>query len=75
MSAVTNEDRWGNRWLAKERSLHKVKPAVALCRALNAAAGGSRPMVHDLMAMIAWRRQAGSVAGRVEAPAQVRGHL
>lgn len=41
MSAVTNEDRWGNYWLAKERALNKIDAAVALCMAVGAAASGS----------------------------------
>jgi phage terminase large subunit-like protein len=53
MSAVTDEDRWGNRWLAKERSLNKIDPAVAVCMALGAAAGGTSPRVFDVRAMIA----------------------
>jgi phage terminase large subunit-like protein len=38
MSAVTDEDRWGNRWLAKERAVNKIDAAVALCMAIGAAA-------------------------------------
>lgn len=37
MSAVTDEDRWGNRWLAKERATNKIDAAVALAMALGAA--------------------------------------
>ncbi len=37
MSAVTDEDRWGNRWLAKERATAKIDAAVAVCMALGAA--------------------------------------
>lgn len=37
MSAVTDEDRWGNRWLAKERASNKIDAAVALCMAIGAA--------------------------------------
>lgn len=37
MSAVTDEDRWGNHWLAKERASNKIDAAVALCMALGAA--------------------------------------
>jgi phage terminase large subunit-like protein len=37
MSAVTDEDRWGNRWLAKERALNKIDCAVALAMALGAS--------------------------------------
>lgn len=36
MSAVTDEDRWDNRWLAKERSTNKIDAAVALCMAIGA---------------------------------------
>lgn len=37
MSAVTDEDRWGNYWLAKERAVNKIDCAVALCIAFGAA--------------------------------------
>ena len=37
MSAVTDEDRWGNYWLAKERAVNKIDAAVALCMAVGAA--------------------------------------
>lgn len=37
MSAVTDEDRWGNHWLTKERAVNKIDCAVALCMALGAA--------------------------------------
>lgn len=37
MSAVTDEDRWGNRWLAKDRAVNKIDAAVALCMAMGAA--------------------------------------
>ena len=53
MSAVTDEDRWGNRWMAKERSLNKIDPAVAVRMALGVAAGGTGPPVIDVMAMMA----------------------
>jgi hypothetical protein len=47
MSAVTDEDRWGNRWLAKERAVNKIDAAVAVCMAIGAAealeAPASRP--------------------------------
>jgi len=38
MSAVTDEDRWGNYWLAKERAVNKIDAAVALCMAIGVAA-------------------------------------
>lgn len=37
MSAVTDEDKWGNAWLSKERALNKIDAAVALCMAMGAA--------------------------------------
>lgn len=37
MSAVTDEDRWENRWLAKERATNKIDAAVALCMAVGTA--------------------------------------
>jgi phage terminase large subunit-like protein len=37
MSAVTDSDRWGNTWLAKERAVNKIDAAIALCMALGAA--------------------------------------
>lgn len=37
MSAVTDEDRWGNHWLAKERAANKIDAAVAICMAIGAA--------------------------------------
>lgn len=42
MSAVTDEDRWGNYWLAKERAANKIDAAVALAMAVGAA------MAHDI---------------------------
>lgn len=41
MSAVTEEDKWGNRWLAKTRSINKIDAAVALCMAIGAASATS----------------------------------
>ncbi len=38
MSAVTDEDRWENRWLAKERATNKIDCAVALAMAVGVAA-------------------------------------
>ncbi|WP_082456897.1 terminase large subunit [Sphingomonas sp. Leaf23] len=37
MTAVTDEDRWENRWLAKERAAGKIDAAVALAMALGVA--------------------------------------
>ncbi len=36
MSAVIEEDKWGNYWLAKTRSLNKIDAAVALAMAFGA---------------------------------------
>ena len=41
MSAVTETDKWDNRWLAKQRSSNKIDAAVALCMAMGAAMAGS----------------------------------
>jgi phage terminase large subunit-like protein len=43
MSAVTDEDKWDNRWLAKERSTNKIDCAVALCMAIGAAVATPPP--------------------------------
>lgn len=45
MSAVTDEDRWGNYWLAKERAVNKIDAAIAICMAVGAALAheGGRP--------------------------------
>lgn len=37
MSAVTEQDKWDNRWLAKQRSVNKIDAAVALCMAIGLA--------------------------------------
>lgn len=37
MSAVTDNDRWGNYWLTKERSTQKIDAAIALAMAVGAA--------------------------------------
>lgn len=41
MSAVPEEDKWGNHWLAKTRSINKIDAIVALAMAIGAA------MAHD----------------------------
>lgn len=38
MSAVIEEDKWGNHWLAKTRSVNKIDAAIALAMAIGAAA-------------------------------------
>lgn len=40
MSAVTEQDKWDNKWLAKQRSINKIDAAVALCMAIGAAEMG-----------------------------------
>lgn len=35
MSAVTDADRWGNYWLAKERAVNKIDAVIALCMAVG----------------------------------------
>jgi len=37
MSAVTDEDKWDNKWLAKQKSVNKIDAAVALVMAFGAA--------------------------------------
>jgi phage terminase large subunit-like protein len=44
MSAVTDEDRWGNHWLTKERAVNKIDCAVALCMAMGAAMSSFVPL-------------------------------
>jgi phage terminase large subunit-like protein len=51
MSAVIEEDKWGNHWLAKTRSVNKIDAAIALAMALGAAAGAQGPSL-DIFAMI-----------------------
>lgn len=41
MSAVIEEDKWGNHWLAKTRSINKIDAAIALAMALGAASAGA----------------------------------
>ncbi len=37
MSAVTDQDKWDNRWLAKQKSINQIDAAVALVMAFGAA--------------------------------------
>lgn len=37
MSAVLEQDKWDNKWLAKRKSLNRIDPIVALCMAFGAA--------------------------------------
>lgn len=51
MSAMTDEDRWNNYWLAKERSTNKIDAAVALCMAVGAASAfeAKKPKKHRII--------------------------
>ncbi len=54
MSAVIEEDKWGNHWLAKTRSVNKIDAAIALAMAMGAAMANDvrAPVsVYELMAM------------------------
>jgi phage terminase large subunit-like protein len=57
MSAVTDEDRWGNRWLAKERAVNKIDCAVALAMAIGAASLGDAPREVSVFESMAAMRQ------------------
>ena len=46
MSAVTDEDKWNNRWLAKTRSINKIDAAVAAVMGMGAA------MANDITASV-----------------------
>ncbi len=37
MSAVTEQDKWDNKWMAKQKSTNKIDPAVAVVMAFGAA--------------------------------------
>lgn len=52
MSAVTDTDRWGNYWLAKERAINKIDAAVAVAMAVGAAAS-VETLNLDISAMVA----------------------
>lgn len=48
MSAVTEQDKWDNKWLSKQKSINKIDAAVALVMAFgaaNAMAVEKRPLV------------------------------
>ena len=56
MSAVTDEDKWDNRWLAKAKSANKIDAAVSLAMAMGAAAmldSAPRQSVDDWLAQAA----------------------
>ncbi|WP_439444450.1 terminase TerL endonuclease subunit [Xanthomonas translucens pv. translucens] len=42
MSAVAEEDKWGNHWLSKARSVNKIDAAVALAMAIGAASATAK---------------------------------
>lgn len=46
MSAVAEEDKWGNHWLSKLRSVNKIDAAVALAMAIGAANAVSEDFVN-----------------------------
>lgn len=52
MSAVIEEDKWGNHWLAKTRSINKIDAAIALAMALGAASA-DEGVRFDITAMVA----------------------
>jgi phage terminase large subunit-like protein len=45
MSAVIEEDKWGNHWLAKTRSVNKIDCAIAVAMAMGAAMGGGEMII------------------------------
>jgi phage terminase large subunit-like protein len=49
MSAVVEEDKWGNHWLAKTRSLNKIDAAVALAMAIGAASTNTREPEYKML--------------------------
>lgn len=55
MSAVSEEDKWGNHWLAKTRSVNKIDAAIAIAMAMGAAmqAEPSAPSIDDWLASLA----------------------
>ena len=52
MSAVTESDKWDNRWLAKTRSINKIDAAVALCMAIGAASAVATQRQPDYQVLI-----------------------
>ena len=39
-AAITETDRWDNKWLSKQRAINKIDAAVALCMAVGSAMAG-----------------------------------
>jgi phage terminase large subunit-like protein len=55
MSAVTDNDRWGNYWLTKDRSTQKIDCAIALAMAVGAALsydGGPISSAYELRGLL-----------------------
>jgi phage terminase large subunit-like protein len=52
MSAMLDTDRWGNSWLAKERSVNKIDAAVALCMSVGLASAMSNAGEKKFQVMI-----------------------
>lgn len=52
MSAVTEEDKWENRWLSKRRSINKIDAAVAMVMAIGAASTYEFEGVNDFSGFI-----------------------
>lgn len=52
MSAVTEQDKWGNQWLAKTRSINKIDAAVALCMVIGAASAVATQRQPDYQVLI-----------------------
>jgi phage terminase large subunit-like protein len=48
-SAVTEEDRWDNRWLAKQKSINKIDAAVALVMAIGASVAQPETDISDFL--------------------------
>lgn len=51
LSAVIEDDKWGNHWLAKTRSVNKIDAAIALAMAIGAATAGtqSQPQAYQML--------------------------
>lgn len=52
MSAVLEEDPWGNRWLSKRKAVNRIDAAVAVAMAIGAASLEVEPVVLDIRSMI-----------------------
>ena len=56
MSAVIEEDKWGNHWLAKTRSVNKIDAAIALAMAIGAAmvSDSNGPSIYETRGVLAF---------------------